>query len=109
MPGSYDLHGYRGDTFVLNVTIEDADGNPLVLDPAGWAAQIKRRPDATNPVAEFAIDTTDAADGKLVLTLAAADTAELPERGVWDLQQQITTSTRTYLFGETYFGRDVTR
>lgn len=109
-PSKYDLKGYAGDTYRLEVRLRvKGTGEPIALDPAGWTAQIRRTAAATNPKAEFQIDTTDAATGVLVLELTAAQTAGLPAVGVWDLQQSITDVTRTYLSGAAYFPRDVTR
>ena len=108
-PGRYDLSGYAGDTYRLEITIEDDDGNALVLPSAGWAAQIRPKTSSTNPKAEFAIDTTDAATGVLVLALDAEQTARIPVVAVWDLQNSESGVTRTYLAGDVHFGREVTR
>lgn len=105
-PATYDITGYKGDSYELVLTITGKDtGTPIPLT-ANWAAQIRERPDARNPDASFTIDTANAATGVLRLTLTATQTALLNE-GVWDLQ--CNDNARTYVKGSCTFEQDVTR
>ena len=86
-----DLELYAGDGASFTVVATNAAGAPLNLTGTFNAALVNNRDDA-GPVLTFTIDTTQAAVGKLILSLTGVQTARLknqtrdPWRGFWDLQ-----------------------
>ena len=107
-PGTYDIVGYQGDTLQLTFNFTDANDVPVVLPTTGWRAQIRQTAASETILASFTIDSTDAATGVLVLTLAAAASESLTG-GIWDLESSDGGVVRTYLRGTVRFEVDVTR
>lgn len=97
MPAERNLDSlYRGDAYEHILTFQDADGD--AIDVTGtWRAQIRRRQNSADVLAEFTIDDSDAATGVLVLTLDGDTVAGLPDVCVWDLEE--TGAQLTYLKG----------
>lgn len=106
MPGKCDLSLYRGDDFMQVVELTQG-GAPLVLPTVGWTAQARTSPDG-EVVATFAIDSSDGAVGRLVVSLAGTATLTMPAVSVWDLQCA-TGGVKTYLAGKVKITKDVTR
>lgn len=109
---------YRGDTFVKQFTFAtknpDNTTSPVDLTAFGdiWKAQLRSTED--NAVAiDFEVDTTQAVDGIISLSLDASVAAEIPSKGVWDLQATDSTQTppfvRTLLRGTFTRVKDVSR
>jgi hypothetical protein len=78
-PPAVDLRLYQGDDFALTLTVTNADGTVADLTGATFAAVIAV-PGATVSAADFA---TTVAGNVVTLTLAAADSAQLPAAAVW--------------------------
>jgi hypothetical protein len=114
-PPRRDIAIVRGDTYThtINIEIQTEDSSGFILTPEDdsmktWTAQYRRTPDDTAPV-DFAIDTTNAATGVLILRLTAVETATLNCDGVWDLQSVLGDTFTTELAGTVKVIRDVTR
>lgn len=108
-PAPRNLTVYRGDKYTHRIVFSNA-GNPLPVDAYTFSAQIrgKAEKDTNEPLAEFNIDTTDAADGIIVLSLDAEDTQDIVKsKGFWDLQ--VDPIEKTWLAGSVTFMGDVTR
>lgn len=91
-PGKLDLEIYRGDWFEhpLEFFADDPPTIPLALDAFTYRAQIRRLGRGTPVLAELEVDVTEAAEGRLVLTLDDDQTAELPGDPLkWDLQETL--------------------
>lgn len=104
---------YRGDAWRMPITDYAADGTtPTNLTGYGsaWAAQMRQTPDSPTAVT-ITVDATAAATGQLVLTLAAATTAELTASlYVFDVQATGgAVSPITVYRGTVVVTRDVTR
>lgn len=106
VPGTANLTLYRGDDFEQAIDLTQA-GEPLVLPTTGWTAQARTNPDG-EIVATFAVDASDGATGRLLLSLAGTATVTMPPTSVWDLQCT-TGGTKTYLAGKVKIVKDVTR
>lgn len=107
MPGTLNLEIYTGDRYEYPILFQDGDDAPLDMSGT-WRAQIRVRPTDATVVAEFEVDDTDAATGRLVLLLTATQTTALPDHPcVWDLEN--TEIEKTYLAGSVTVDRDVTR
>ena len=95
VPNAVDLALYAGDEVSFTVVVTNPDGTQR--DVSGLAiAQIRASRADTDPAATFTVDDTDAATGRLVLTLDPADSAALTTdgkkfTGFWDLQVANTT------------------
>lgn len=124
MPGKLDLtvapwepldpteakaHGiYRDDPFTLSLNFWTDDTKTTGRDLSGgsWEAQIRagRIPGATSddPLAQFAVDATDAATGVLVVSLTRTQTRDLGLKSgraaFWELQDE--TGGETLLTGK---------
>lgn len=91
VPQRADLVLYAGDGTQLRLTAkDDTTSDPVDLTGA-ILAQIKRNRIDTTPLTTFAVDTTQADQGILELTLTGAQTSGLLNtsdrfRGVWDIQ-----------------------
>jgi hypothetical protein len=92
-PVELDLKLYAGDgvSFVINAT-NPTTGAALNLTGTVIAQIRQNRTDAGTPLLAFTIDTSQAATGKLTLSLTGAQTATLgsgsnnPWLGSWDVQ-----------------------
>jgi hypothetical protein len=100
---------YRGDTVRLSVELTDAGGSPVDGSAWTWLAQVRDSADAV--VADWVVDTTDAAIGVLQLSLPDDVTAAMPVADfAWDLQAEDEASeTRTLLAGQLRVKSDVSR
>lgn len=110
MDGTLNLNIKRGDGYPHELDfVEEDEVTPLNLAGRTYAAQIRATKDATDYTA-FAIDTTNAATGKIVLMLTAVQTRALPDYSVWDLQETIgSADPLTLLEGIVTASGDVTR
>lgn len=116
LPPNLPLIMYAGDDFPFYVEASYPNGDPWPLT-GELLAQIRRRRSDDDVLEEFAIDTTDAADGIIWLHLTGEQTADLiPEgmesfAGVWDLEWVATPTTEpiTLFQGTVRCNLDVTR
>lgn len=101
-----DWRATRGDvaTLPLHVMSGGAD-----VDVSGltFAAQARRSADASDAVT-LTVDTTNAATGHVLVTMAAIDTAA-GGAWVWDLESSAGAGSRTWIGGSLIFEPDVTR
>jgi hypothetical protein len=92
LPDILDLSIYAGDGVVFRMICAGAEGFPV--DMSGEVkAQIRlERLSPDPPLASFAVDSADAEQGIIVLSLTGEETADLIEEpaeifeGVWDAQ-----------------------
>ena len=106
-PSLLDFSLYAGDSFAVSFVFTDAEtGEPHPLTGT-WEAQIRDRGEV---VSEFSVDTTDAATGRLSLSLTGEQTALLALLGTpsWDLQQDFSGGPRTWYRGSVNLTGDVT-
>lgn len=113
LPATYGapLRIYAGDDFYQKFDFRNAgDQSPMNLSGWTFRAQWRATPNAETAV-NFGIDSTDKATGTIVLTLTAAQTREIGQDGVWDLQGTETSGgrIRTWLRGTVTWREDVTR
>jgi hypothetical protein len=74
----FELVVYQGEALDVELTLKDADGDPVDLSGGTFEARLWI---AGNPsVASPTVDDADAATGLLVVELAATDTAQPPSR-----------------------------
>lgn len=106
LPTTLDLDLYRGDGFGLKLAFIDKDtGQPYPLDGT-FKAEVRHNGEV---VAEFVIDVTDIANGKLTIGLDATATRVIPTGSVWDLQQSpVSGVARTWYRGTIRMFGDVT-
>lgn len=108
-PATLHLEMYRGDDYVHQLMFTNNASPPAALDVSDYtfSAQIRDRPEkGTVLLATFDIDTTDAEDGIIVLSLPPAATRIDP--GYWDLEVKADGSPTTWLAGEVKMSGDVT-
>lgn len=90
LAGQYDLTVEQGSTFNLTLVYKDQRG--YVIDLSGYSARMQLR--TTVGASTTALDLTTAngriaiegTAGKIILSIAAADTAGLSGTGVYDLE-----------------------
>ena len=86
-----DIEIYAGDGVSITLNAANPNGTAMNLTGTVIAQIVNERTDAA-PMVSFTVDTTNAATGKLVLSLTGAQTATLlsgnldPFRGFWDVQ-----------------------
>jgi hypothetical protein len=86
-PGTYNMTHVQGDDWSTELTVADAGGDPIDMTGYTFLAQARTAPGAATVAFTFTVDTTDAATGILVLTVADTVTDDLePGRYFWDLQ-----------------------
>ena len=109
-PTRLDLSPYAGDGFAFSLTFTDkVTGDPWPV-PGVWNAEVRALPDADVVLATFAIDTTNADTGVVLLSLGGADTRALPPTAWWDVQQTAPgAEPRTWYRGQVKTTADVTR
>lgn len=111
LPGVLNLRLYSGDTFTRSLQFTDSDG--VAIDITGWTflAQIREAPNADLVLATFTVTVTDAADGRIDITLSASDVAGLENSRFlsWDLQVTASSAVRTYVRGSVKVDTDVSR
>lgn len=97
-----DLAFHQGDDFTLTLTFAAS------VAASTFAAQI--RPSTKSSTSwSFTVDMTNAASGVVVLTMAAANTAVMPARAAWDLEETKSGKKTTLLKGRVRVDREVTR
>lgn len=116
-----DLTIIRNDSYQFRVEVTEAivyndsdDDDPVDLTNYTFEAQIRRTYDSTVVLANASVDSSDAANGNLVIAFHSSETdLYFPDgTGVWDLQ--ITDDSATPLVTTTHRGTvtivdDVTR
>ena len=105
---THDITVTRGDRWTLPIIRKDAAGATIDLTGRVYSAQIRTAPDTAITIS---VSTTDAADGKIVLSLTAAQTDDIADGSWWDIEERLTVGAdpRTFLSGRVYVERDVTR
>lgn len=111
-PANLDLTLYAGDGFSMRINFVDkTTGDPWPIEGT-WLAQIRATAVAADPIAEFVIDDSDAANGHIVASLTGADTRACLGNVTcfWDLQQTPPEGQpRTWYAGKVKVSQDVTR
>jgi hypothetical protein len=116
LPPGLNLVMYAGDDFPFYVEAQYPNGDPWPLE-GELLAQIRRRRSDDDVLTEFEIDTTDADEGIVYLSLTGEQTADLIPSGlesftgVWDLEwvKTPTTDPVTLFQGTVRCNLDVTR
>jgi hypothetical protein len=101
---------YAGDTFTQTFIFKDG-ANVYDFVDAGWSdwvAQYRVTRDSDAAI-DFAVDDSEADEGKITISLTATQTDELNRAGVFDLQASENGVVRTWLQGQIAWTRDVTR
>lgn len=110
-PATLNLAMYQGDHFTETFEQFDADGvTPLDRTGYSYEAQIRAQHESSDPLVSFTINTSSLATGVIVLSLTAAQTADLPRTAVWDLEETSPAAVVTTLLkGTVTVEREVTR
>ena len=101
----YDLLIYQGDSFKLELDFP-SDTTNLV-----FKAQIRVYAGAPIIIADMTVTVVNNPTGRIRLSLPKSITANLPKRGVWDLQATDTTDPtfqKTYMRGQVFVTEQVT-
>lgn len=99
----YDLVFTQGDAYDVILDF------PFSLQDYTARAQIRLYPESAAVVSEITCTPVDVAMGKLQLSLTSAQTEKIPLRGYWDLQLTKNDLTETYLRGQVFCTRQVTK
>lgn len=106
------LKVYIGDTFSASYVLkEGSPAEAIDLDAdswTNWTAKFRTYPTATASVS-FTVDTSDAANGRIVVSLTATQTAAMTKNGYWDLQSTRGSEVKTWIRGKVLVMKDVTR
>ena len=105
------LKVYKGDTFSASYVLKEGYPAEAVNLPGqgwtNWTAQWRSYPTSTTAVS-FNVDTTNAATGRIVISLTATQAATLKD-GYWDLQSTRNSEVKTWIRGKVLYVKDVTR
>lgn len=108
LPAERHISLFRGDDYSHVVQIVDGAGEPVDVSGRTYAAMWRLNAQANDKVS-FAIDMTDAAVGKVVLSLTSVQTAGM-EDGLFDLQETNESGAiRTLFQGRVTVKKDITR
>jgi hypothetical protein len=97
-PPTRHLSTVAGDTFSHTIEIKNANGTPINVSARTYTGQVRRYTSSTSASATFTVDMTNAATGKVVISLSATTTAGLAPGPYWYNVQQTVGSTVTTLF-----------
>lgn len=79
-----DRKVYAGDPYALRLVFNNPDGSPRDVSTGVWTASLEGLPDA------WTVDTTEAAQGIVVMHLSAGTSRLLPARlNRWDLFESV--------------------
>lgn len=108
-PGRAKINIPRGDDYELELEFQ-VDGVVESQAGATWLAQIREGPTSAAVLTTFAVDTTNATTGIIVLTLTAAQTTALPLKDlVADVQRTLGGKVRTMVSLDIEVHPDVSR
>lgn len=79
------LYAYRGDEYKAEIPFEDDAGNPIDVSVSTFVATTSIGDDPTDQT--YTIDTSDAASGKIYLTLTKEQTTSFPQEIIADLSE----------------------
>lgn len=109
-PARLDYKVTRGDDFADTVTIKEGDPLAAVdVSARTYTAQVRRKADDAEVVAQMSIDMTDAATGQVTYSIADSVTDDMDGDYVWDFQQSTAGVVRTLMGGKFKISDDVTR
>lgn len=111
-PATYNLDAYANDDFSLALDFVDANGAALNKSTYTFSASVRKNRWDDVELAEFAVDTTDAATGRIVISLTNSQVTTALDKAAWDIQQtsgDATPVVRTLLQGTVYVDQDITR
>lgn len=78
----------QGADFTLDLGLKNDDGTSKNVVGYTFSSSIKKSYYSVNEVASFSINTTDAINGSVILSLSAAATSEIkPGRYLFDIKQ----------------------
>ena len=97
-PPTRDLSIVAGDTFSHLIEIKDVNGAAVNVTGRTYTGQVRQYPSSATAAATFTVDTTNAATGKVVISLSATTTAGLTPGPYRYNVQQTVGSTVTTLF-----------
>lgn len=112
--GIYDMTIEQGATFALNLTLQDANGDPFDLTGYTGRGQLRTRYSDVSPLVNFTVTVpqhnTLPSEGKLSIGLTAAQTAALPPRAlVYDIELVKNAEVIRILQGRADISPEVTR
>lgn len=101
MAARRDINIYKGDTYTHTVTLQDSNTSAIDVSARTYVAQVKNSAASTEVIASFDIDTSDAANGNVVLTLSSTQTRGLKTGNYYyDLEETADSVVTTLMFGD---------
>jgi len=101
MAARRDINIYKGDTYTHSVTLQDSNSSAINISARSYVAQLKDSSASTEVVATFDIDTSDAANGIIALTLSSTQTRGLKTgKYYYDLEETADSVVTTLMFGD---------
>jgi hypothetical protein len=104
------LRVYAGDTFSQTFVFKEGETVIDLVDEGwtGWAAQYRVTRDAATAIS-FAVDDSEADEGRITIALSPSQTNQISKAGVFDLQASQNGTVKTWLQGSLAWTRDITR
>jgi len=110
MAAKRNISIYKGDTYTHSVTIKDSANTAIDVSSRTYIAQVRQSNAADTAEASFSVDTTDAANGVIVLSLTASQTGSLKSGTYYyDLQETAGIVITTLMYGDAVVTGDISR
>jgi hypothetical protein len=108
-----DISETLGDTWTMTLTFQDPTGVAESHAGSTWRCQVKTVGTSASTVAAFTVDTTNAATGIIVATIAAATllaAVTVDTLYVWDIEETASGgAVTTHIGGTVRWTQDVSR
>lgn len=110
MATARNIEIYQGDDYLLRMEfwLDEAHTLPADVSARVFTAQLRPRPNHPTKLADFAVDMSHAAEGRVDLTLTAVQTAALRRDCSYDVQQVAGGVTTTPFYGRARIVAQVT-
>lgn len=112
LPEDVHVEERLGDTWQITMTFQDSAGAAESHSGATWRGQVKTSRTSASSFATFTFDTTNAATGIILATIAAATTATATVDTIYYFDIEETTSggaVVTHMLGDVVWRQDVSR
>lgn len=110
MPAERHIDIYQGDTYVHQLSLKTSANAVINISSRTYSGQIRKNRSSTVVTATFATEITDGANGVVVFSLAAGNTANIASGTyVYDFQEVNGSVVSTIITGNAAVTAQVTR
>jgi len=99
LPGLYNPKVYRRVDWIKDITIKDSGGTAINLNGSTMTASAWNK-ERSKKYCDISCSVTDAANGKVRMSMTEAQTTILPDSAYYDLKRSISGNTEYVIYGE---------